>query len=125
MIDQAFEQMAMRLVEWCNTYMPELLNSASAPELSVLETQVGSIKIILEALAIALAIWLGNTVRAGSKKKSKTQTSKSGIQSKEEVQTKYGSGKGFTPPKWKKDGRYWDEKKKKWIDPDYVSKSKK
>ena len=123
MIDQAFEQMAMQLVEWCNTYMPELLNSASAPEL--FKTQVGSIKIALEALAIALAIWLGNTVRVGSKKKNKTQTSKPGIQSKEEVQTKYGTGKGFTPPKWKKDGRYWDEKKKKWINPDYVNKSKK
>lgn len=123
MIDQAFEQMAMQLVEWCNTYMPELLTSASAPEL--FETQVGSIKIALEALAIVFAIWLGNTVRVGSKKKNKTQTSKPGIQSKEEVQTKYGTGKGFTPPKWKKDGRYWDEKKKKWINPDYVSKSQK
>lgn len=28
--------------------------------------------------------------------------------------------KKFKPKKWRSDGYYWDEKKKKWIAPDYT-----
>ena len=124
MVDQAFEQIATHLVELCNTYVPELLNSSAFPELSAVETQITCIKIALEAFAVALAIWLGNRVRVGSKKKNATEPSRKQTQSKKEIQMKYGSGKKFTPPKWRTDGYYWDDKKQKWIAPDFKIKEK-
>ena len=111
MIDQAFQRAAEKIrtmipPEW-NEFLSDLISSNIFQTMTEDELQIACIKIALEALSLALFLWIVRKIRKAAKKK------------KEKAAAAPSTEKKFQPKKWKTDGSYYDEKKKKWINPDF------
>lgn len=92
--------------EW-NEFMKDLFSNNVLVTMSEQELQTACIKYALEALAIALLLWIGAKCRNKASKNQKNNY-KTTVKKKK-----------VAPKKWKTDGTYYDEEKKKWIEPDY------
>lgn len=95
MIDQFFQTAAETLLNRIHAFLA-LPNE---------QKEIICMKLLLEILAIVFAVWLGKKVGRAGKRKS--------------VHHSGATGKGFKPKKWRTDGYYYDEEKKKWIEPDF------
>lgn len=111
MIDRFFHQAAEKIVSMlpveANQFLSDLVSNNVFQRMTEQELRVACIEIALKALALAVIIWISAKIRNSGKKK------------KNERGSIPNSRKKFKPKKWKPDGRYYDEDKKKWIEPDY------
>ena len=110
-IDSVFQKIAEKIQsmipqEW-NEFVKELFSNNIFVTMSEQELQTACIKYALEAIAIAILIWIGKKCRH-KPTKNNNQYYKTTSQ-KKKVHLK----------KWYPDGTYYDEEKKKWIEPDF------
>lgn len=103
MIDQAFEKVAGQIYY---VLLPGLKEAIFPPNLTLDELRITSIKYFLEIMIVLVLILIVTRIRKSRKNKKRATQAPS-------------TGKPFKPKKWKPDGSYYDEEKKKWIQPDF------
>ena len=112
MIDQFFRGIAKEIHNVMSPeikqFLTDLFQNNIFQKMTPEEMQITIIKVVLEVLAVMLLIWISNRKHRSKKRKKEKSSPKSN-----------STKKTFKPKKWNTDGSYYDEEKKKWIDPDF------
>lgn len=116
MIDRAFQTVAEQihgvLMPGINQAIFDAIHSPVFQKMTTDEIQIACIKLALEAVALIALIWIGRKIRCIRKKNPK------------KIEIKRGKKTDIPEPLWTTDGWYWDDKKGKWIGPDFPSQKK-
>lgn len=116
MIDQAFQTVAEQihgvLLPGINQAISDVLHNNVLQHMSTDQLQIACIKIALQALTLIALIWIGRNIHKMLSTNRKNRRQKKN--KKPEVPQK----------RWTSDGWYWDDKKGKWIGPDFQNKNK-
>lgn len=112
MIDEFFQSIAEELHQTMNPailqYISDTFQNNVFQKMTPEELQINCIKVILEILTVIILFWISNRKRRSKRKRRAVATQK-----KQEPEKK------FKPKVWTPDGYYYDDKKEKWIDPDF------
>lgn len=115
MIDQAFQTVAEQIHGVLLPGVKQAISNAvfhsNIQDMSTDEIQIACIKLALEALTLVLIIWIGRIIRSSLSAKKREKKFK---RSKTEIPEKL----------WTTDGWYWDDKKGKWVGPDFPQNKK-
>ena len=114
MIDQAFQTVAEQihgvLLPGMKQAISDVLHNNVFQHMTQDQIQIACIKFALEAITLAALIWIGRMVRKALYNNRRKKAEKK--PKKPEVYDK----------RWTTDGWYYDEKKGKWIGPDFPQK---
>lgn len=112
MIDQFFQSIAEQihgvLLPGINRAISNAIFNSTIQEMSTDEIQIACIKLALKALALVFIIWIGRILRSSLSAKKREKKIKTKIHEK----------------LWTPDGWYWDDKKGKWVGPDFPQNKK-